>query len=182
MKNLSESLFKDNQLDEAIEYLMPSTIPSFMTGIFKNLYKQIASAIGNQQVIDIANQMKVSRMFNEIYSDYILNILNAAKEKAFLIEANKNDILFTYLIMKAEQSNEMDINDLEESAKLNNDSRYLWLFISQTKNKKLFKYLSDYLTDTTRYVATDKSIYVQLLPANNYEILDKICRAFASYL
>ena len=180
MKNLNESLFKDNELDEAIEFLIPSTIPSFMIPIFKGMYKKLASEVGNDTIISTANQVRVSNIFDIIYKDFILSILDASEEKSFLVEVSRNDILIPFITMKAE--NEPNNPSSIDGNILKTSDRYLWLFISQTKNEKLFKYLSDYLSGTTRFIASDRSIYVQLLPANNYEVLDKVCRALASYI
>lgn len=180
MKNLSESLFKDDQLDEAIEFLIPSSVPSFMIPIFKEMYKKLSSEIGNNTIISTANQIKVSNIFDIVYKDFILSILEASEEKSFLVEVGRNDILIPFITMKAEKDPDNPSN-IDGSILKTND-RYLWLFIGQTKNEKLFKYLSDYLTGATRFISSNRSIYVQLLPANDYDVLDKVCRALASYI
>jgi len=168
MNIFKNKLFTD--VDKAIDYMIPATIPPMMIEVVKGMFK---NNMKPQDVLDKANGFIVAHAFNELYADTILKLLYFAGEDALYLQMDANNLTIGSML----NGKAFSIDDLMQFS-----NNYIWLYIKEIKNERLYKYIVRYM-NTIRYIDYDhRSAYIQLIPSSNLDVMDKFTRALTAYL
>lgn len=171
MNNFNNLLIHDN-IDKALDYITPSSLPSILADGYKSTILKLFN--NEKDIIDHANRFIVRSKFDEVYRDLILEYSSIAGEDISIWT-----VPYTMVGKMLSIKNCSNLMPFGDYANIVDD--YTWLYIRNIKNDRFGKYLSEYL-HTLRYISNNNQIFIPILPAENFDVLDEIVRAMFAYL
>ena len=169
MNSIEKNLFKNS--DDALTYLIPKDVPDIVGTFMKEGMSKFYS---KDEIIEKANIRYIADNIDP-YLELYLSMLILSEETARLVTFDSTNTVY-YKTFK-DFSKGKNVSDLSKLC-----NTYIWLYIEKIKNEKLYKCLFNYYKSSIRYLASDRSVYIQLLPTNTTLPLDQLARAMCAYL
>lgn len=173
MNEIEKNDIKD--IDRALDYLTPSTIPLPLVPMYRNRVRALA---GEDFIINAANTMYYQDHI-ETYTNFFLKYLTLAGESPRIISIDRSKIVIANLYDIAK-------HERPPMEAMPNTATETWLYINSIKNRILERYLLEIYMMTDKYVVNtvsgNHSIYIQIGSANTCAHLDELYRAFCAYL
>lgn len=173
MNEIEKNEIKD--VDRALDYLTPSTIPLPLIPMYRSRLKALA---GDEFILNAANTMYYQDHI-EVYTNFFLKYLTLAGEHVRIISIDRSKITIANLLDIAEHGR-------APMEAMPNTATETWLYINSINSPILEKYLTECYMMTDKYIVNTvsgkHSVYIRLGAVNGCAHLDELYRAFCAYL
>lgn len=173
MNNIEKNRIVD--LDKALDYIMPSTVPSFLAATIKS---NLTRMLNSEDIINKANTIYFATEC-EIYLEFYIKYLAMANEESSIIRIDNNAITMNTIFAKAE--NNESIPGLSFPGLIANMNDSVWLMLRNIKNIRLRNFIGNWRI-SNKLINEFGDTFIQLLPAVTCVHFDELYRAFCAYL